>query len=137
MSSLPAMPPNVTMETEEFWKATAEGKLLLKRCDACATVIWYPRGICPMCGSLETSWFEATGRGTIYTYTIVHKPMGPWAPHVPYVTAYVELEEGPRVMTNVVDVDPAEVEVGMAVEVVFDDTGQGNALYRFRPAPSS
>ena len=133
---LPTPAPGPTLETEEFWKATADGKLLLKRCDAagCGTVIWYPRSICPVCGSLETSWFEASGRGTIYTYTIVHRAQGPWLPAAPYVTAYVELEEGPRVMTNIVDVDLDTIEVGMPVEVTFDDTGQGSALYRFRPA---
>ena len=133
-SGLPTSQPPMTAETEPFWRGAAEGKFLLKRCDACQTVIWYPRGLCPECGSLETSWFEATGRGTIYTYTVVHKPMGPWAPHVPYVTAYVELEEGPRVMSNIVGVDHSEVEVGMAVEVTFDDAGAGVALYRFQPA---
>ncbi|HVM08289.1 MAG TPA: Zn-ribbon domain-containing OB-fold protein [Acidimicrobiales bacterium] len=133
---LPAYPPNVTVENEEFWKAAADGRFLLKRCDAdgCGTVIWYPRSLCPECGSFDTSWFEASGKGTIYTYTIVHKGQGPWAEHVPYVTAYVELEEGPRVMTNIVGVDPADVAVGMAVEVVFQDAGDGAAIYRFRPA---
>ena len=135
-SPLPAMAPPVTVETAEFWKATTEGKLLLKRCDnpECQTVIWYPRAMCPVCGSLETSWFEASGKGTIYTYTIVHRGQGPWKDVAPYVTAYVELEEGPRVMTNIVGVEPQSVEVGMAVEVTFDDTGQGSALYRFTPA---
>jgi uncharacterized protein len=133
-ATLPTRPAPTTIETAEFWSATGEGRLLLKRCDACSTVIWYPRNLCPACGSLETSWFEASGRGTIYTYTIVHKGNGPWAAHVPYIVAYVELEEGPRVMSNVVDVDPGAVEVGMPVEVVWNDTGEGSALYRFRPS---
>ena len=131
---LPTPAPRTSLETEEFWKATAEGKLLLKRCDDCSTVIWYPRSFCPACSSMSTSWFEASGRGTVYTFTIVHKARGPWAGSAPYVTAYVELEEGPRVMTNVVDCEPSEVTVGMPVEVVFHDTGDGAALYRFRPA---
>ena len=130
---LPTFPPNVTAETEEFWKATAAERFLLPRCTACEFVIWYPRALCPQCGSFETEWFEASGRGTIYTYTVVHKGNGPWAKYVPYVAAYVELEEGPRVMTNIVGVDPATVEVGMPVEVVWEDTGEGPKYYRFTP----
>ena len=134
MSNLPVMAPFVSVETEEFWAATAEGRLLLKRCDACAHVIWYPRGICPDCHSTETSWFEASGNGEIYTFTVNHKGDGPWKEVAPYILAYVQLDEGPRVMTNIVDCDVDTVEIGQRVTAVWDDTGQGNALLRFRPA---
>ena len=133
---LPTYPPNITAETAEFWKATEDGRFLLPQCTSCGFLIWYPRALCPACGSLETTWIEASGRGRIYTYTVVHKGNGPWAPFVPYVTAYVELEEGPRVLTNIVGIDPASVEVGMAVEVVWEPTGDdgGPQYYRFTPA---
>ena len=69
--------PKPNLETKPFWDATAEGRLLLKRCDGrCGTVIWYPRSICPVCGSLETSWFEASGRGTIYSCTVTRRGQG-------------------------------------------------------------
>lgn len=134
---LPTSAPKVTADTAEFWKATENDTFLLRRCDnaACGSIIWYPRPICPDCGSLETSWFEASGKGTIYSFTVVHRGQGPWADHVPYVAAYVELDEGPRIMTNIVGVDPAAVEVGMPVEVVWEDTGEGPKYYRFTPSP--
>ena len=134
-TALPAPAPVKLPETEEFWAATAQGKLLLRRCDDCGTVIWYPRPYCPACASLSTSWFEASGRGSVYTYTVVHRSVVEgYREAVPYVLAYVELDEGPRVMTNIVDCPPEEVAVGMAVRVVFEDTGDGSALYRFRRA---
>lgn len=130
---LPARAPQVSPETQAFWDATARGALLLKRCDACATVIWYPRELCPACGHTATTWFEASGRGTVYSFTVTRRG-GPFNAEGPYVLAYVELEEGPRVLTNVVGCDPDEVAIGLAVTVTFDDTGEGSALYRFRPA---
>ncbi|HXQ18416.1 MAG TPA: Zn-ribbon domain-containing OB-fold protein [Acidimicrobiales bacterium] len=134
---LPTPAPVPTPESEEFWAATAQGKLLLRRCDDCQTPIWYPRGFCPVCGSFRTSWSEASGRGVVYTFTVVHRSGVPgYREALPYVVAYVELEEGPRLLTNIVECEPDDVEVGMAVRVVFFDTGKGSALYRFAPAPS-
>jgi uncharacterized protein len=134
MSSLPAGAPVVSVETADYWAATAEGRLLLKRCDACGHVIWYPRAICPDCHSTETSWFEASGQGEVYTFTVNRRGDGPWKEAAPFVLAYVELDEGPRVMTNIVDCDVDTVAIGQRVTAVWDDTGQGNALLRFRPA---
>lgn len=132
-SGLPVRGIAANSETAEFWAATAEGRFLLKRCDDCSAVIWYPRGYCPACSSMSTSWFESTGRGTVYAFSITRKGAGVWAAASPYVIAYVELEEGPRVLTNIVGCDVADVHVGMPVEVSWDDTGEGQALYRFRP----
>lgn len=132
---LPNMAPPVDLESQPFWDATAEQKLMLKRCDDCGEVIWYPRMVCPECHSTNTSWFQASGRGTVYTYTVSHRGRGPWSRVGPYVIAYVQLEEGPRMMTNIVDCDPESVECGMDVEVVFHDTGEGPAIPRFRPRP--
>jgi uncharacterized OB-fold protein len=103
MSALPAPAPTVTLETEEFWAATARGELLLPRCDNCSTFIWYPRRFCPVCSGQDVSWVKASGRGSIYSFTIVRRGPGPYAEASPFVLAYVELEEGPRIMTNVVD----------------------------------
>ena len=134
--TLPNPAPVVAPEAAEFWAATAEGRLLLARCDDCGVVIWYPRPLCPDCGSLRTSWSEASGRGILYTFTVVHRSQVPgYRDALPYVVAYVELAEGPRVLTNIVDCPPDEVAIGMPVRVVFHDTGKGSALFRFRPDP--
>jgi uncharacterized OB-fold protein len=134
VSSLPVAAPTPSPETAEYWAATAEGRLLLKRCDSCGTVIWYPRGICPDCHSTDTSWFEASGEGEVYSYTVSRRGEGPWKEAAPYVLAYVELDEGPRVMTNIVDCDLDAVSIGQRVTAVWDDTSSGSALLRFRPA---
>lgn len=133
-SGLPAPVPIVHPEAKPYWDGAAEGRLSLQRCGDCATVIWYPRGICPECGSKRLDWFDASGRGTIYSYTVVRRgATGPYSGATPYVVAYVELEEGPRVMTNIVHCDVDSVGVGDAVRAVFDPTGEGSALVRFRP----
>ena len=130
---LPAPTPPVNPETERFWDATTEGTLLLKRCGACEETFHYPRARCPACGAPDTERFEASGRGTIYSYTVTRQTGGDYAEATPFVLAYVELNEGPRMMTNVVDCDVDTVSVGQAVTVVFHDTDDGNALPRFTP----
>ncbi|MFI0405852.1 Zn-ribbon domain-containing OB-fold protein [Actinomadura sp. 3N508] len=134
---LPATPPVTTPDTAEFWKATTEGTFLGRRCDDCGSAIWYPRPICPFCHGSNTRWEEFSGRGSVYSYSVVHRAGGAWKGVTPYVLAYVELEEGPRVMTNIVDCDVTKVAIGDAVEVVFEDTGNGSALPRFRPVQSA
>jgi uncharacterized OB-fold protein len=133
---LPAPAPFVLPEVKQFWDATAEGRLLLPRCVECAAVIWYPRPFCPQCASTRVEWIEASGHGTVYSFTVNRRGVADLPAYRDagvYVLAYVELDEGPRVMTNVVDCDPDGVRIGQRVEVVFHDTGQGNALPRFRP----
>jgi uncharacterized OB-fold protein len=131
--TLPAPPPQINVETKAFWDATAEGKLMLPRCNGCDVVIWYPRLFCPACGSTDIGWFEASGKGTVYSYTINRRGQGDYR-DMAYVVAYVELEEGPRMLTNIVDCDVDQVSVGQAVQVVFHPTSNGAALPRFRPA---
>ena len=131
--NLPNPPPATNLETQRFWDATEEDRLELPRCTACDTVIWYPRERCPECGSDSVEWFEASGRGEVYSFSVTRRMPGRWGKHVPFVLAYVELEEGPRLMTNIVDCDPEAVEVGQAVEVVFHETEEGTKLPRFRP----
>ena len=132
-AELPAPAPAVNPETQEFWAATAQGRLLLKRCLDCGSVIWYPRALCPDCGSLRTRWQPVSGRGRVYSYTVNHRGEGPYRDCGPYVLAYVELDEGARLMTNIVDASDGELAIGLPVEVVFHDTGEGSALPRFRP----
>ena len=130
---LPTPAPAVLPEAEPFWAATARGELLLPKCAACATIIWYPKGICPKCGSLDIGWIEASGEGEVYTFTVSRRGEGAYREAGPFVIAYVELDEGPRVMTNIVGCSPESVRIGLRVRAVFDDTGQGNALVRFAP----
>lgn len=132
-SGLPTRAPQRTLETAPFWDACAQHRLVLPRCESCTEVIWYPRLVCPSCGGTTVTWVEASGRGTVYSFSVVRKGQGPYRDVAPYVLAYVELDEGPRVMTNIVGVDPDAVRVGQAVRVVFDDTGDGDALPRFTP----
>lgn len=128
---IPTHAPSTNLDSEPFWAATADGRLTLQRCSACDTVVWWPRSLCPECSSFDLEWFEATGNGTVYSYTVVHRAPGSWGRSAPYVLAYVELDEGPRLMTNIVDCEPDAVAVDAAVRVVWHDTGEGNALPRF------
>lgn len=132
-SGLPVRRVDVNSETKAFWDATVEGRLMLPKCNDCHTVIWYPRGYCPACSSMNVSWTQASGHGTVYTFSITRNGAGPWKLVGPYVVAYVELEEGPRVLTNIVGCGVDEVTIGMAVQVVFDDTGEGMSVFRFEP----
>ena len=133
---LPARAPFVHPEVKPFWEATAEGRLVLPKCQECDTLIWYPRPFCPNCASTRVEWIVASGRGSVYSFTVNRRGQADLTAYREagvYVLAYVELEEGPRVMTNIVDCDPDSVRIGQQVEVVFHDTGQGTALPRFRP----
>ena len=120
--------PESNVEIQPFWDATAEGKLLLKKCNGCGEIHYYPRTICPFCFSDDTVWIEASGKGTIYSYSVIRRV------EVPYVMAYVTLEEGPTMMTNIIDCDMDSVRIDMPVTVSFVDTGEGNALPMFTPA---
>jgi uncharacterized OB-fold protein len=135
MSALPAPVPAINPETRPFWDATTEGVLRLARCTGCGHVIWYPRVICPDCHGVDVEWITASGRGRVHTFTVVRRARGAYAEAAPYVVAYVELAEGPRIVTNIVDTDPATVHIGQPVVATFDDTGAGAALVRFRPEP--
>ena len=130
--SLPAPAPRVDAESAPFWAAGLDGRLLLHRCDACGYVVGAPRIVCPACRATTLSYTAASGRGTVYSFTIVRRGAGAYGDAAPYVLAYVECAEGPRLMTNIVGCPPESVRIGQAVEVVFDDTGGGTALPRFR-----
>lgn len=135
MSALPTGEPRVSLETKPYWDATAEGRIDLPVCDACGFVVWYPRGICPKCQSTELTWTTMAGTGIVYSYTVTRGGVGSrWREHLPIVVAYVELDEGPRMLTNIVDTDPDSVSIGMPVRAVFDDTGHDSAIVRFTAA---
>ncbi len=132
-SGLPVPPPNPNLETQPFWDAASEGRLVLPRCEDCDHVVWYPRQRCDVCGGASVSWFEASGRGTVYSCTVTRRIPGSWRAAAPFVLAYVELAEGPRVLTNIVGCDPDAARIGQSVQAVFDPTPEGSALLRFAP----
>ena len=126
-------------ETDFYWEKAKAHELWLMHCDTCGTTYFYPRPICPRCFSRDTRWVRSSGRGTLYAFSIVHRPPTPaFQDRVPYVAALVELEGGARLPTNLIDVDPdpANLHIGMPVEVVFDDISADIALPKFRPARS-
>jgi uncharacterized OB-fold protein len=133
MGTLPAPAPQVQPETAAFWEATARGVLLVQRCQECGTAIWYPRFLCPACHSTRLAYMESSGTGTIYSLTVTSRGILEYKDCGPYVLAFVELDEGPKMLTNIVEADPAQLYIGQRVEVVFHDTGTGAALPRFRP----
>ena len=119
--------------SEPYWTATTRGILLIQHCSACDRFEFYPRPFCRQCAG-ELTWREASGRGTVYSFTIVRQSRTPpFDQLVPYVVALVDLDEGPRMMTNVVDCAPDDVSIGQRVEVVFADDFEGIALPFFRP----
>jgi uncharacterized OB-fold protein len=120
--------PEPTPETQAFWDAARDGRFLLRRCRACGRCHWYPRTLCPFCASTDTEWIEGSGRGTVYSYSVMRR-----AP-VLYVMAYVTLAEGPTMMTNLVDCDPDAIRIGDPVRLRFVTTPGGWPLPMFAPA---
>jgi uncharacterized OB-fold protein len=129
--------PIPTPETEPFWQGTRAGELRLQRCDACAHVYFPPRPFCPKCAGRAVSWFVASGRGILYSYVIHHRPVPGFTP--PYSIAVVQLKEGPRMMTNIIECPqtPEALQLDMPVEVVFTALNDTISLPQFRPARSA
>jgi len=115
-------------ESQPFWAAASEGRLLLKRCRACGEPHYYPRAICPFCFSADTEWIQASGDGVIYTYSVMRR--GP----AQYAIAYVTLAEGVTMMTNIVDCDVDRIRIGMRVRVTFRPSEGGPPVPMFAPA---
>ena len=127
--------PNPDHETRDYWDAAREKRLLIKRCNACGRAHFYPRPFCPHCWSNDVEWFEASGKATLYTWSVVHRnDLPPFGERVPYVAAVVDLAEGPRMMTNVVDCEFDALEIGMALDAVFHPTSDEVTIVQFRPA---
>jgi hypothetical protein len=127
--------PRVDEESRGFWEALARHELYFQRCRDCGTKRFPPRALCPSCLSDATEWVRASGRGTVYTFTVTHQNHAPgFREELPYVLAVVELEEGPRLMTNVVGCAPDAVRIGMPVVVAFEDVTTEFTLPKFRPA---
>ncbi|MGI9594725.1 MAG: Zn-ribbon domain-containing OB-fold protein [Acidimicrobiales bacterium] len=133
--------PNASWETRGYWEGAGRGEIVLQRCLSCGTVQHKPRGVCVTCLDGDIEHFVAGGRGTVYTFTVTNQNQAKgFAEACPYVMAYVDLEEGPRLLTNIVDCEPDSVEIGMAVIANFAtaerDDGEAFAVPRFSPAPA-
>ena len=129
--------PRPDEESRWFWEACARHELYLQRCRNCGTLRFYPRALCPKCLSAATDYLRASGRGTVYTFTVTYQNQAPgFREELPYVLAWVELDEGPRLLTNVIGCAPDEVRIGMPVEVEFEDVGEAIALPKFRKLQS-
>lgn len=131
--------PYASWETRGYWEGAGRGELVLQRCGDCAVVQQRPRGVCATCLSSNIEHFVASGRGTVYTYTVTNQNQARgFAEACPYVMAYVDLEEGVRVLTNIVGCDPDSVSIGQAVVVDFAtperEDGEAFAVPRFTPA---
>ncbi len=130
-----SMPPPVADTiTLPFWQAAAEHRLVVQRCTACEHTRLPPAPVCPECRSADSDFMEVSGRGEVYTYTIVHRPIAA-GQKLPYVVAVIALEDagGVRIISNLVDVNPDEVEIGLPVDLVWEDMSADLAIPRFRP----
>ena len=124
--------PTIEPETEEFWKAAKRHELFLQRCNACGEVIHFPRVMCYRCLSEDLGWFKSTGLGSVYSFTIIHQVAHQgFEPEVPYVYAIIDLDDGARMISNVVNINPSAVEVGMRVQVTFDDVTPEISIPKF------
>ncbi len=131
---MPAQIPQILIDSDSrvYWEGIAQGELRIQRCDDCSRYVFYPRAICPHCHSNSLSWVIASGKGTIYSYTIAHQAFGPYADEAPFVIAIIELEEGVRMMTRIVDNPHERVTIGAAVRVTFITIGEGVTLPYFQ-----
>ena len=129
--------PRPQPESDLYWEKAKQRELWLRKCNSCGQAYFYPRDISPCCFSRDTGWIKASGKATLYTFGIVHRaPLPGFARDVPFVTAIVELEEGPRMPTNIVGIEeptPEKLHIGMPLEVTFEDITDEIALPKFRP----
>lgn len=129
--------PEITPITQPFWESAAKRRLVIQRCGDCQSWVWCPRPACVECGSEKLEWTPVSGRGQVFAFTVIREVVGRalrgFANDIPYVAAWIDLEEGPRVCSNVVQCPVEKVAIGMAVEVLFEEAGPGIFLPKFKP----
>lgn len=127
--------PTPEADTVEFWQAAKEERLLIKHCEDCGAYVYYPRPFCPSCWSRNVTWHQASGNANLYTWSVIfNNDQPPFRDRVPYVAAIVDLEEGPRMMTNVVDTPFEDLRVGMALRVTWMPISDDYTIPVFVPA---
>lgn len=125
--------PHAGLESLLFWEYTRNHELRVQQCQSCGKLRFYPRSICPNCLSYDTEWVHVRGRGKIYSFTVSYRyPSHGFKAEVPYVIALIDLDEGVRMMSNIVGCRPEDVKIGLPVEVVFDDVTPEVTLPKFR-----
>ena len=126
--------PKPTRDTERFWEGCRNRELLIQQCSNCHSYQFYPRMICANCMSSDVNWVKSSGVGVVSTFTIVRRaPSKAYEADLPYVLALIKLDEGPTMMSNIIQCDPESVKTGMKVEVVFEDCNDEITLPKFRP----
>jgi uncharacterized OB-fold protein len=129
--------PELTPVNQPFWDAAKAGKLMMQKCEDCGTWIFCPRPVCGECASEKLEWVPLSGRGTIFSFTIIREVVGQalrgFAPDIPYVTAWIDLDEGPRFCSNIIGTPIENVKIGMPVAAVFESSGEGITLPKFKP----
>jgi hypothetical protein len=137
MEPTPKPVPIVNPCARPFWEAARQGRLMLPECLDCRTVFFYPRLFCPECHSDRLDWVQASGRGTLYSYTVVQSNSpSAFLADIPYVVAIVRLEEGVQMCTNIVGCPPDQLRCDMPVEVVFEKLNDEFTLPKFKPVSS-
>jgi len=128
--------PDIKPWTRPFWDGTQQGKLLVQKCTDCNVNIFSPKRYCPECWSEHLVWFEASGKAQVFSYTITYSGVEPFFENdLPLILAWVDLEEpGVRMLTNIVDCDPEDVEIGMDLQVTFEAVTPDVTLPKFKPA---
>ncbi|HWE99355.1 MAG TPA: Zn-ribbon domain-containing OB-fold protein [Caulobacteraceae bacterium] len=121
--------PQMNLESKPFWDAAREGRFLIKRCTACGEAHWYPRTICPFCNSDATRWVESPGEGVLYSYSVMRRG----AP-TPYAIAYVTLDEGVSVLTNIVGTDLDALAIGQRMKLQWTPSEGGPPVFTFAAA---
>ncbi len=125
--------PAVTHDTQFFWDGVKQHQLLIQRCAGCQLLRHPPRPMCPQCNSVEWDTLTATGRGEVFSFVMPQHPPYPWFEY-PYIVVLVDLEEGIRLVSNLTEMAPEDVTIGMAVEVYYEEFDDGLVLPQFRPA---
>ncbi len=120
--------------TKPFWEAAKLGRLVMQRCSLCGNWVFYPRELCPECFLPNLAWAQVSGRGRVYAFTVVHQAAPAFQSDTPYVLAVIQLDEGIRMLSNVVGCDPQDVRVDMMVEAVFESINPDWTLVKFQPA---
>jgi uncharacterized OB-fold protein len=127
--------PNPTVDTEAYWEGAKRHELLAQKCNQCGQLRFPPGLVCPNCLSTDHTWTQLSGKGEVYTFSLVRAPLRPeFQDAVPYVLGVVQLDEGVRMVTNIVGCPPEDVRIGMRVEVTFDDVTAEITLPKFKPA---
>ena len=133
---VPPMPDD-SAASAPFWDATRTPRLVIQRCDDCAAFVWYPRAVCPRCLSGELTWTEAAGAGIVYSVSVHYRSPAPeLADAVPYAVALIDLDEGPRMLSNIVQCDPEAIRIGDRVRAAWLPLPDGRHLLQFAPDPN-